>query len=261
MGSVAKRTCARGHRCYHFPTLDDPQPLGSYRLGNLCERCEQLHGGAVRASSHAAWLRQTLSVIELVVSQERYGEHAFEASLWDLMEMPTPHLAREGETVHLGAVVRHLSPGTLRRVAMWLYSGREEAISRYGPHEWGDRYAYIATVAWVKQRIERCPARAPLLGPRQEGDRPVRAVVVSPGGKKRDLLLPFRVRQLRRQQQHFSERDIALRLNVARSRLKRMLDRARHQDFSLDEPLRDLPLDVLGEIVGAGKRGPKKRRD
>lgn len=89
MSLTEPRLCARRNRCYQVRKLglDKASSLRASRQGNLCDRCESEHAGAVRASNNSRWAHETFGAIEEHLVQKGREKVGFEASLWDLFEL------------------------------------------------------------------------------------------------------------------------------------------------------------------------------
>ncbi len=237
MGSVAKRTCARGSRCLQVLKAGAEGPPKPSTGGNLCRKCESWHAGAIRTSNNAAWARGTLDAI-----QDVGGRDSGEASLYDLFEIKPPHLVEDGLSAHLGQVVGFLEATSLRKLEEWIGNASDKAVDRYGLAAWAETYLYVGLLAGLK---------------RFEGEN-VTATRVD--GTKGGTDFYFRAKRLLRARGPglpISQRDIARRLGVGESWLRRMRNRAAQKGYPLDGPPVPVPVDVIREILGKGKRGPR----
>lgn len=240
-------------RCYQVRKLglEEPPSLPSHNKDNICNRCRQAHAGAVRVSNEYKWAREVLDGLEEALVQSGRTAHGFEASLWDLFEVPaefTPGVPPKDLTL----MVLRLSVPSLRRLSEWVRRNQKEIIDSYGERTFREAAAFIGTIACFKG----LPPHVPFFGPEAD-DSPIKAVAMRPDGEKWDLMLPFKIRSLIRHPRYFSERGMADLLGISRSYLKRILERAADAGFPLEEPIKNMPADVLDQIV-FGKKPRRK---
>ena len=189
----------------------------------------------MRESNPAPWALRSLGAIRAVVAPDG----SFEPSLWDLFEVAPPHLARAGDEEHLGEVVEDLDHRSLRHLAGWIEENQDGAIERYGLAEWLD----VSTLVHLAAFFGRSGLQTEDITETREGTK--------------FFLRARRMFRARGPGAPASQRDVARRLGVAESWLRRMRDRAARSGHPLDGPPRPVPLNVIYEVLGKGKRGPK----
>jgi hypothetical protein len=247
MGSVSKRSCARGERCTQYRILGEPAKLRNSSKSNLCDRCLQESASASSAYRNTEWEFKVDEAIK-AASVERPRLRGVGRGSWDDLLVLDSDDGGKGRKSDLGEVLERLDSKTLYMVSDRLATDKERLTHDHGYNRWLHLQTHVRFNAWAKQ----LPPGMSLSRDTQDG-LPIQMAAIRSDGKKWDLNIPIRAELLRMVRRYFAEEDYAKLLGVGRSFYRNMRARMNQEGFTLHK----FTAEELERFVRGAKRGRK----